>query len=357
MIEKRIELVRDILNESQAALITSDVNRRFFTGFASSAGTVIITKKEAILLIDFRYYEKAKKTVKDLKVVLCEKQFTQITELLKKQNIESIIFETDHTYVSGLAKLRNSLPDFRIIEDDLLSHRISELRSQKSDEEISHIKKAQSITDKAFLHILNFIKVGRTEQEIALELEFYMRKNGSEGVAFETIAVSGKNSSLPHGVPSDKALESGDFITMDYGAVYEGYKSDMTRTLALGFVSAEQQAVYDTVLKAQNTALCEIAPGKICNKIDAAARNIITEAGFGKCFGHGLGHCVGLEIHETPAFNTRDETVLKPGMVITVEPGIYLENKFGVRIEDMVVITDNSFENITASPKSLIVLQ
>jgi Xaa-Pro aminopeptidase len=357
LINERIESIREILNPAQAALITSGINRRFMTGFASSAGTVIITKKEAVLLIDFRYFENAKKNIKDLKVILCEKLYEQTAELLKKMNIRSLFIEVDNISISGLASLRKNLPDFDIMEDDALSHKIRSLRCIKCQEEIDFIKKAQAITDKAFLHILNYIKAGRTEREIALELEFFMRKNGSEGIAFDTIAVSGKNSSLPHGVPTDKPLEYGDFLTMDYGAVYAGYRSDMTRTVALGYVTEEQQSVYDTVLKAQNAALNNIAPEKSCKDIDASARNIISSAGYGKCFGHGLGHSVGLEIHESPAFNTRDETILKPGMIMTVEPGIYIENKFGVRIEDMVVITDQSFENLTASPKSLIVLK
>ena len=245
---------------------------------------------------------------------------------------------------------------FNILKENTLSQKLNALRQIKSQDEIELIKKAQKITDDAFSHILNFIKSGVTEKEIALELEFFMRKSGSEGVAFDTIAVSGKNSSMPHGVPTDKPLEKGDFITMDFGAKWQGYCSDMTRTVALGKVTDKQRFVYDTVLKAQKAALDVIKAETICFDVDKAARDIIDNAGFKDCFGHGLGHSVGLYIHESPACNKRDMTPLKSGMIMTVEPGIYLENEFGVRIEDMVLVTENGYQNFTKSPKELIIL-
>ncbi len=183
-----------------------------------------------------------------------------------------------------------------------------------------------------------------------------MRKNGSEGVAFNTIAVSGKNSSLPHGVPTDKPLKKGDFLTMDFGAVYNGYRSDMTRTVAIGYVNDLQKRIYDIVLKAQLCSLKAIRPTALCKEIDKIARDIIAEEGFADCFGHGLGHSVGLQVHESPSCNTRDETPLEAGMTMTVEPGIYLPDKFGVRIEDMVIVTENGCQNLTESPKNLIVI-
>lgn len=356
MTEKRISAIRNILSENEAALITSDINRRYFTGFNSSAGTVVITKNSAFLLIDFRYFEKAKNMVKNLTVILAKRLFSQLEEIFKRENIKNILIETDTVTISYLNRLKSAFKDLNIDTGTLLSDKIKNLRSIKDKEEISLIKKAQSITDKAFEHILNFINLGKTEKEIALELEVFMRKNGSEGVAFNTIAISGKNTSMPHGVPTDKPLEKGDFITMDYGASFGGYCSDMTRTVALEYITEEQNFVYNTVLKAQKSALESIKVGKICKDIDAVARDLINNAGFENCFGHGLGHSVGLEIHENPSFNTRDESVLKEGMLITVEPGIYLEDRFGVRIEDMVIITETGFENITKSPKNLIIL-
>jgi Xaa-Pro aminopeptidase len=189
-----------------------------------------------------------------------------------------------------------------------------------------------------------------------LEMEFFMRKNGSEGVAFDSIVVAGKNTSVPHGVPTDNIIQKGNFVTMDFGAVCDGYCSDMTRTVAVGHVGEEEQKVYQTVLEAQQAGLSRIKPGAVCREVDRAAREHIAAAGYGDCFGHGFGHSVGLEIHEMPACNTACETVLQSGMVMTAEPGIYLANRFGVRIEDMVVVTKTGFENFTKSSKNLIVL-
>lgn len=352
----KIKEIQNLLNEDSCALISSDVNRFYLCEFPSSAGNIIITKDSATLLIDFRYFEKAKKTVKNMDVSLCVSLYKDITSVLKSKKIKNIYIETEHITLEALNRMEKGLENFCILKDSALSHKLNALRQIKTPKEIEFIKMAQAITDKAFAHILNFIKVGKTEKEIALELEFFMRKNGSSGVAFDTIAVSGKNSSLPHGVPTDKPLENGDFLTMDFGARFEGYCSDMTRTVALGQVSEKQQEIYDTVLQAQLEALKSIKPNVQCKEIDKIARDIIANKGYGECFGHGLGHSVGIEIHENPAFNTRDETPIKNGMVITVEPGIYLPDKFGVRIEDMVVITDDGFENITKSGKNLIII-
>ena len=316
---------------------------------------IALTVDKAVLFVDFRYFEKAKKTVQNMEVVLASNFLANIKELLETENIKKVLLETDFVNLDSFERMKNVFEGIEVATDNSLSQTINSLRQIKSAEEIECIKKSQEITDNTFTHILNFIKEGITEREIALELEFFMRKSGSEGVAFDTIAVSGKNSSLPHGVPTDKPLEAGDFLTMDFGAVYNGYCSDMTRTVAIGYVTDEQQKVYDTVLNAQLSALKEIAPNKVCKEIDKIARDIINKE-FEGCFGHGLGHSVGLEIHENPALNTRDETLLKAGIIMTVEPGIYLPDKFGVRIEDMVLITDTSHENLTKSPKELIII-
>lgn len=351
----RIAQIREILNESQAAIISNDHNRFYFTGMTSSAGTVVITKGGAYAFYDFRYIEKAKQTVKNCKVILAEKLYLQIKEMLKSEGVSEIFIETDTVTLDSFTRLKTAFEGFVISENNVLSQKILELRSVKSSFETESIKSAQAITDKAFSYILEFIKEGVSEKEIMLELEYFMRKEGSEGVAFDTIVVSGKNSSLPHGVPSNKKLEKGDFVTMDFGAVVGGYCSDMTRTVAVGFVNDEQYEVYETVLKAQEEALKAIKAGAICKDIDKIARDIINKK-YNGAFGHGLGHSVGLEIHENPAFNMRDETVLKSGTVMTVEPGIYLENCFGVRIEDMGIVTESGFENITKSTKELIIL-
>ncbi len=212
------------------------------------------------------------------------------------------------------------------------------------------------MSDETFQYILPRIEIGRSEKELALEMEFYIRKNGSDGIAFDFIVVSGENSSLPHGVPTDRKFQKGDFVTMDFGARVNGYCADMTRTVALGEVTDEQKSVYNTVLKAQEMALNKIKEGAVCKDIDAIAREFINKSGFENCFGHGLGHSLGIEIHESPACNTRDMTKLQVGNIMTVEPGIYLENKFGVRIEDTVLVTDNGYENFIKSPKELTIL-
>ena len=264
--------------------------------------------------------------------------------------------ETSSISIDSMMSYAAAVPEVDFSSDNCLDKAIKLQRSIKTDEEIANICKAQKITDDTFSYILERISAGRTEREIMLDMEFFLRKQGSEGVSFNFIVLAGKNSSSPHGSPSDKVVETGDFITMDFGAVINGYRSDMTRTVAVGSVSDKQRLVYETVLKAQRSAIAAAAPGKICKDIDAVARTIINDAGFEGCFGHGLGHSVGLDVHESPSFNTVDQSILKPGMVITVEPGIYLEGEFGVRIEDMIVVTESGCRNLTNSPKDLIIL-
>lgn len=356
MIEKRIKRIAEMLDLKQAAIIKNSDNRFYFSGVRSSAGTVVITKDKSYLLIDFRYYEMAKAKSKGVDVILCERYYEQLNEILKNNNIELVYCETDVITLAEFKDLEQKLEGITVSCDTLLSSEIKALRAIKTEFEIDCIKKAQALTDDTFSYILNRIKTGVTEREIMLDMEFFMRKKGSEGVSFDFIVVSGVNSSLPHGVPTEKVIENGDFVTMDFGAVVNGYRSDMTRTVAVGSVSDEQKKVYETVLQAQLKALEAIKPDMKCAEIDKIARDHINNAGFEGCFGHGLGHSVGLEIHESPACSPRDNTLLKEGMIMTVEPGIYIENKFGVRIEDMVVVTNKGCENLTHSPKELIIL-
>lgn len=266
------------------------------------------------------------------------------------------MLESDYVTIGMLGRIEKQLEGIYINRSEDLNRRITELRAVKTEEELGFIEAAQSVTDKGFEYIQTKIAEGVTEKEIALELEFFMRRNKADGLAFNIIAVSGKNSSLPHGVPTDKPLEKGDFLTLDFGAGYKGYCSDMTRTVALGYVSEEQRLVYETVLKAQKAAIEVIREGAVCCEVDKTARDLIAAAGFGECFGHGLGHSLGIEIHEAPSCNTRDTTPMAAGTVMTVEPGIYIEGKFGVRIEDMVVVTKEGCRNLTKSPKELIIL-
>ncbi len=351
-----IQKIQAHLSENEAFLIESDAKRFYFTGFHSSAGTIVITRMNSTFFIDFRYFEKAKEAVKTCEVVLSRQPNEELATHLKENGITRLYLETESVSVARKNRLSDTLKGIEISEDSKFEQFVEELRAIKSQEELSYIQQAQRMTDETFAYILPRIQAGKTEREIMLEMEFYLRRLGSEGVSFDFIVVSGKNSSLPHGVPTDKKFEVGDFITMDFGAVYNGYRSDLTRTVAIGAVSEEQRLVYNTVLEAQRKALAAIRPGIPCNEIDRIARDHIYNAGFEGCFGHGLGHSVGIEIHEAPAFSPRCDAVLQPGMVITVEPGIYLEGKFGVRIEDMIYVTEDGCLNLTKSDKNLIIL-
>jgi len=276
--------------------------------------------------------------------------------LIDSLDINEIMLESERTTVSRYNKIKELLPDITVSAAGDLDNYIDEIRITKNKKEFSKIIKAQRIAERAFDHILSFISTEKTEKEIALELDYFMLKNGADALSFETISVSGKNSSMPHGVPSDKKIENGDFITMDFGAIFDFYHSDMTRTVAVGEVSTKQIEVYETVLTAQLEAIAKIKAGAVCRDVDKVARDIITSKGYSECFGHGLGHGVGVEIHESPSLNPTSSYVLKTGNIVTVEPGIYIPGEFGVRIEDMGAVTENGFENFTLSEKKLIVL-
>ena len=354
--KNRINDIQFKLADNEAFIVSSAANRLYYTGFSSSAGVIVISKVRMDFLIDFRYYEKAKKNIHHCNIILLKKLSQQLPELLKDHGVDTVYLETSYASINDLLFYQKILPEYNVSINDCFDRIALESRSIKSNEELQNIIKAQEITDDTFEYILNKIKPGITEKQLMLEMEFFLRKQGSEGVSFDFIVVSGKNSSLPHGIPTDKIIQPGDFITMDFGAVFNGYRSDMTRTIAVGLVNDEQRRVYNTVLEAQKRSLEAIKPGVSCKEIDRIARDFIAENGYEGCFGHGLGHSVGIEIHESPALNTTDTTILRPGMVLTVEPGIYLEDQFGVRIEDMVYVTEEGYVNITKSPKDLIVL-
>ncbi len=320
----------------------------------SSAGSILAFREKAYLLIDFRYIEKAKSLVKNCEVILTTNFKEQATELLKKHNARIIAIESDTVTVSQLAVYKSTFEGYEIDSSNALSAAITDLRAKKSQWEIEKIITAQRIAEKSFENVLNFIKEGKTEKEIALELNNHMLKSGAEALSFDTIALTGKNSSLPHGVPGETRVKSGEFVLMDYGAVYDGYHSDMTRTICVGKPSEEMQNVYDTVLKAQEMALKAAKAGIIGNELDKIARDVISSAGYSDYFGHGLGHGVGMEIHEYPNASPSSKAILEENMIVTVEPGIYLPEKFGVRIEDMIVLRSSGAENLTKCRKNLI---
>lgn len=338
------------------AIITSSHNRRYLTGFPSSAGTVLVTSQASYFLTDFRYIEAARRVVRDMECIEYKRQTEVLRELMQRHGLHTLAVEDEGLTRYEFMQLQSAL-DGVCLQGNILDNILKSLRLVKTRDELDKIRQAQELTDYGFEYILTRIKEGRTERDIALELEFAIRRQGAEAAAFEFIVVSGENSALPHGVPSDRELRRGDFVTMDFGAVVDGWHSDMTRTVAIGSCSDEQSTVYDTVLAAQRAALSSLRSGLGCVEGDAAARNVIESAGYRDCFGHGSGHGVGVEIHEGPRMSplAGDER-LREGSVVTVEPGIYLPGRFGVRIEDMVYITADGCVNLTKSPKELIVI-
>ena len=343
-------------NNFEAIIISSPENRRYFTGFPSSDGYLVVTKNDAVFFTDSRYIEAAQKSVKNCRAQKLTRVSNEIKDYIREKNIIKIYTERNRVTVSDYDFFKTVFSPCRVTASKKLEKETDNIRRAKSEEEKEYILTAQKIAENAFEHILTFIKPGVTEKQIALELDFYMLSHGAEAVSFETIAVTGAKSSMPHGVPDETVVKNGDFITMDFGAVCKGYHSDMTRTVAVGEVTEEQKTVYETVLKAQKNALSVLKKGLPCSEADKAARDIIDNAGYGDYFGHSTGHGVGVEIHENPTLAPKSTDILEIGDVVTVEPGIYLPGKFGIRIEDMALITENGYENLTSSPKELIIL-
>lgn len=338
-----------------AAILTDEVTQHWASGFAFTDGLVLVTERETLLLTDPRYIEAARSGVyADVRAVLAEKTMLgSAADALREQGVKTLCYDGKRTTVSQLHGMEEAFGGMTLREETGLC---DALRKIKSPKEIESIRIAQSITDAAFTHICSVLHVGMTESEVAAELEYFMRRNGADGLAFETIAVSGKKSSLPHGVPGNVPLTENAFLTMDYGARYNGYCSDMTRTVVLGRASDEMKTVYQTVLNAQKAAIAAMRPGATGREVDTAARDLITAAGYGEYFGHGTGHSLGLEIHEGPNSNRRSEEAFVPFELQTSEPGIYLEGRFGVRIEDLLLVTENGCEDLTKSEKRLIEL-
>lgn len=335
-----------------AALITDELNIRYLSGVNYTDGFLLITRNAAYLFADSRYIEVAKKTAGSgfTVMLLSGKRSALIKPLIEKSNV--IGYEDGSMTVSVLEAYKKSMQGYKFKP---LGKITEMLRNVKDESEKRFIVKAQKIAEKALSEVLPLISTDMTESDLALELEYRMRKNGADGIAFETIAVSGAHSSMPHGVPERRKLKKG-FLTMDFGAKYNGYCSDMTRTVCIGNPTAEMKRIYDTVLQAQCRAIDFIAAGKKCSDADRVARDIIANAGYGECFSHSLGHGVGLYIHEPLSLSPLSDGVLEKGNIVTVEPGIYIEGKYGVRIEDMVYVTENGCENLTKMKKELIVI-
>jgi len=354
---KQIAQIQKNLPPRTAALVASPVSRRRLTGFDSSDGLLFVTPGTSLFLTDSRYIEAARAQITACPVEELKDADKQLRALCKEHRVKRLFVETESSTLAQAKRLRKYLPGVWIeARDSRVDKHLRSLRMHKISFEVDCIRRAQAIAEQAFGHMLGFIKPGMSEREIALELDYAMLRDGAQAVSFETIVVAGENGSKPHGVPGGRPVQQGDLLTLDFGAVVDGYHSDMTRTIAIGEPDEEQRKIYDIVLEAQQAALAKLAPGVPCKEIDAAARSVIENAGYGEHFRHGTGHGVGLEIHEAPSLSRKSKDVLAAGMVVTVEPGIYLPGKCGVRIEDMALITETGYENLTRTGKEMIVL-
>ncbi len=343
--QKMIELNVDAL------LVLDELNQRYLSDFAFTDGFLLITQNKAFMITDFRYYEMAiNKADKAFEIVMPENRSAFFDEMLKNESCKTVGFEGNTVSYNTYTSYAKDHPDFEFVN---IGDTVEQLRRIKTADEISLMQKAQDITDLAFSHILRVLTPDMTEIEVAAELEYAMRRAGADGFAFETIAVSGDASALPHGTPRNVKLKKG-FLTMDFGAKFDGYCSDMTRTVVIGKADAEMKKLYNTVLSAQLAAIDYMRAGRDCGEVDKVARDIIN-AQYNGTFGHSLGHSVGLYIHELPGMSVRAfGKELAVGNVVTAEPGIYLFGKYGCRIEDMLAIEENGAYNFTHSTKELI---
>jgi len=351
-----IEKIKQALKDKSydAMLITGQASRLFTGGFNSSAGAFLITSSDAWFFVDSRYFEMAQKKITGAEVLLVHKDTTfhkMISEKVKEAGISAVGFEDGYTTYAGYKEWAN------VFEAKLepAQKLMTELRAIKSREDLDAMTKAQRIAEKAFEDILPLINNRITEKELATELVYRMMKNGADDKGFDPIVVSGPRSSLPHGVPTDEKIADG-FLTIDFGVKLNGWISDCTRTLCIGKPTDEMIKVYETVLSAQEAGISAVRAGASCKSIDTAARKVIEDAGYGDYFGHGLGHSIGLEVHEWPGASQLSTDNFSAGVVLTIEPGIYLPGHFGVRIEDTVYITEGGCENITKLPKNMIII-
>lgn len=352
----RIDRLRKRMTEEQvpALLITNETNRRYMTGFTGSAGYVVITENRAVLLTDFRYMTQAPAQATAFEVVEhAPKHAETIAAIMAEEGLHQLGFEQHDLTYSAYQNYVSALPGIELVPTDGW---IEALRMIKDQDEIAILKEAAQLADRTFSHVLSILKPGIMEQELALEIEMFVRRNGASSTSFETIVASGERSALPHGKASDRVLGNHEFVKFDFGALYKGYCSDITRTVMLGTPTDKHKEIYSIVLEAQLAALDGIKPGMTGKEADSIAREVIKKHGYGDYFGHGLGHAIGMEIHEAPRLSPAGEIVLQPGMTVTVEPGIYLPGFGGVRIEDDIIITESGIEVITGSTKELITI-
>ncbi|GHV30412.1 Xaa-Pro dipeptidase [Clostridia bacterium] len=338
-------------DEADAAIILGNDNRFYFCNVKTSDGILFVNKKEAFLIVDSRYISYCKEAAKDCNVILIQDRKEQIRNLASECKAKRVGMDISNVNIEDFKYFSDCLKGTKLLDSDTLENTIKNQRAVKDESELENIKASQNLLDLGFTYILDHIKPSISELELAIKLEFYLRQQGAQKVAFDFIVTSGAKTALPHGMPSDKPLQAGDLVMIDFGVIYNNYCSDMTRTVAVKKASDKQKEVYKLVLNTQKLAMDAIKPGKSCKEIDSLARNFLEQSDFKGCFGHGLGHSLGLEVHETPNLSSKSCDIIKKGNVFTVEPGIYLEGEFGVRIEDTVFVTDSGVQNITKSFK------
>ena len=352
----RIEALRKRMEEKglEAMFIAEPSNRRYLSGFTGTSGYVLVTMDRAVFFTDFRYVTQAAEQCPDLEVIRHEADvMATVKPELEKSGVKRLAVEQQHITYGDFQKYAGELDPIELVPVDSLA---AELRMKKDETELKILEEAARLADLAYEHILTYIRPGLRERDVDLELETFMRRHGASGSSFTTIVASGERSALPHGVSSDRVIQPGDFVTLDFGASYQGYCSDITRTIVVGKPTDKHREIYDIVLEAQLHCLDHIRPGMTGREADALTRDIIKRYGYNDYFGHGTGHGIGLEIHEAPRLSPTSDHVLEPGMTVTVEPGIYLPGFGGVRIEDDIVITDTGMKRLTNSSKEFTVI-
>jgi len=353
---KNIEKYLTLLgSEVDGLLLTSRYSRHYGAEFDIAEGVAIVTAKGCRYFTDSRYIESAENGIQGFEVLEVNRENSyskRLNAAIADFGVTTLGYEENYLTVAELHNYEKNL-NAKLVP---FNKQINGFRGVKEAWELERMRKAQDITDKAFADVLPRIKAGMTELELQAELIYCLYKNGGQGLSFDPIVVSGPNTSLPHGVAGERVIQEGDFVTMDFGVLYGGYCSDMTRTVAVGYATEEMKKVYNTVLEAQLAAIAITKAGVPGKDIDMAARKVITEAGYGPYFGHGYGHSVGLEIHEAPNPNGGNPDPMPVGAVASAEPGIYLPGRFGVRIEDVIIYKEDGCEDITHSPKNLIIV-
>jgi Xaa-Pro aminopeptidase len=351
----RIDKVRDILSELHldAFYISHIPNIRYLTGFSGSSAAILITNKKNYFVTDFRYKDQSAAQIKGFEVIINYNHSEEFKKVFDEYKLRKIGFESKHVVYSTFEDFKKKFTEAELVP---VFERIEKLTMQKTPDEIAKIKKAVEISDRTFSKMLEFIKPGMTELEVSAEITYTHKKFGASKDSFDPIVASGWRGSLPHGIASDKVIEKGEMVTLDFGCVYDGFCSDITRTIALGEPSDKLKDIYNIVLNAQQKAINAAHAGASSKEVDGKARDLISGAGFGDNFGHGLGHGLGIEVHELPGLSPRTDMPLPENLVVTIEPGIYVESLGGVRIEDDILITANGCEVLNKSPKELIII-